>query len=66
MTSNSQKKYTVLIGAGIVVAAGIFGLASYGPAGLKSAVQGAIGKRDVYRDSNGFQHCRRQLQRGIR
>ena len=50
---NSRRKYTVLIGAGVVVAIGIFGLASYGPAGLKSAVLGAIGKRDVYRDSNG-------------
>jgi hypothetical protein len=53
MTSNLQTKYMVLIGAGVVVAVGIFGLASYGPAGLKSAVQGAIGQRDVYRDSNG-------------
>jgi len=45
-------KYSILIGGGIVLAACVAYFSMYAPAVRKDQVQGAIAKRDVYRDPN--------------
>ena len=52
MAKKNTWKYPVLIGSGIVLAALILSLSPLAPPVLKDYVQGAIGKRDVYRDSS--------------
>ena len=51
-TGQKRWKYSILIGGGIVVAGFVAYFSIYAPAVKKEDVQGAIAKRDVYRDPN--------------
>src|SRR5258708_4350274 len=52
MIRKNDWKFPVLIGSGVVLAVLILSLSPLAPPVLKDYVQGAIGKRDVYRDSS--------------